>query len=218
MQGTPVKTPKVAKILFPSLVWDIPSDEKTIFLTFDDGPTPNITDWVLDELNSFNAKATFFCVGENIKHHPHIFNRLIDEGHGIGNHTYNHLKGWDTKTKAYLKNIKKCDTTITQFAKTAVPNASSKLFRPPYGRIKRSQIKGVQKLGYKIVMWNVLAVDWNEKISQENCLSNVISNTKSGSIVVFHDSNKAARNMQYALPIVLRHFSDLGYSFKRIPE
>ena len=209
----PNKTPKVAKLLFPSLVWEIPSNEKSIYLTFDDGPTPMITDWVLDTLNEYGAKATFFCIGKNIKQNPQIFNRILEEGHGIGNHTNNHLKGWNTKTSTYISDIKKCEKQIAKHA-----GAKTTLFRPPYGKIKRKQIKKVQKLGYKIVMWNVLPVDWDKKVSVTQCLQNAVYYTKPGSIVVFHDSEKAARNMQYALPRVLQQFTNEGYKFKRIPE
>ena len=209
----PNKTPKVAKLLFPSLVWEVPSNEKSIYLTFDDGPTPVITDWVLDTLNEYGAKATFFCIGKNIKQNPQIFNRILEEGHGIGNHTNNHLKGWNTKTSTYISDIKKCEKQITKHV-----GAKTTLFRPPYGKIKRKQIKKVQKLGYKIVMWNVLPVDWDKKVSVTQCLQNAVYYTKPGSIVVFHDSEKAARNMQYALPRVLQQFTNEGYKFKRIPE
>ena len=209
----PNKTPKVAKLLFPSLVWEVPSNEKSIYLTFDDGPTPVITDWVLDTLNEYGAKATFFCIGKNIKQNPQIFNRILQEGHGIGNHTNNHLKGWNTKTSTYISDIKKCEKQITKHT-----DVKTTLFRPPYGKIKRKQIKKVQKLGYKIVMWNVLPVDWDKKVSVTQCLQNAVYYTKPGSIVVFHDSEKAARNMQYALPRVLQEFTNEGYKFKRIPE
>lgn len=212
MAYLPKKVPKVVQWLFPTLVWKVSTNEKTIYLTFDDGPTPEITDWVLDQLATFNAKATFFCIGKNIEKNSKIFSRLQEEGHGIGNHTHNHLKGWSTNTKDYLANVKECDKVMV------AQSANSKLFRPPYGRIKISQIKALQNLGYKIVMWNVLPVDWSKDITPEACSSYVINNVKNGSIVVFHDSVKASRNMQYALPKVLQHFTEKGFTFKRIPE
>ena len=212
MAYLPKKVPKVIHWLFPTLVWKVNTGEKTIYLTFDDGPTPETTDWVLDQLAAFNAKATFFCIGKNIEANPKIFRRLQEEGHGIGNHTYNHLKGWATNTKDYLVNVKECDKAMVAHS------INSKLFRPPYGRIKIRQIKSLQYLGYKIVMWNVLPVDWSNEITPEECSSYVLNNAKKGSIVVFHDSVKASRNMQYALPKVLQHFTKKGFTFKRIPE
>lgn len=222
MNFTPITTPKVVKSLFPTLVWDIPTKGKDIYLTFDDGPTPKITNWVLDTLKLYNAKATFFCIGKNIEEHPDLFKNIISKGHSIGNHTYNHLKGWKTNTKDYLGNTLICDRILkNEIKKSTINNQQSpitKLFRPPYGQITPKQIKKLQAEGYKIVMWNVLSVDWDKKISKETCLNNVINHTESGSIIVFHDSVKASKNMQFALPKVLKHFSEKGYTFKRIPE
>jgi len=205
MNFTPPKTPLVVKKLFPNYIWDIPVSQKEIYLTFDDGPTPDITNWTLDVLKKYNAKATFFCVGENIKKHPEIFQKIIDQGHMIGNHTQNHIKGWKTTTQEYLNNIEEASKLM-----------STKLFRPPYGQITPKQGKELISLGYHIVMWNVLSIDWDSSISKETCLSNVINNTQPGSIIVFHDSEKASKNMQYALPKVLEHFSNKGYLFKSI--
>jgi peptidoglycan/xylan/chitin deacetylase (PgdA/CDA1 family) len=227
MDFIPVKTPKIITSALPNLVWHLPSKDKAIYLTFDDGPTPEITDWTLDTLNTYNAKATFFCIGNNIEKHPEIFKRINTEGHTIGNHTFNHLKGWKTKTQYYVENTLEAQNVIDSklksnnddkpiaHLKTSIVN--HKLFRPPHGRIKPKQAKQLQDLGYKIIMWNVLSKDWNKKISKEKCLENVIQNTTSGDIVVFHDSIKASRNMQYALPRVLEHFSKKGFEFKRIP-
>ena len=208
MNLTPVTTPKLAKTLFPDMVWDLPSKEKVIYLTFDDGPTPVITDWTLDVLKQYNAKATFFCIGKNVDEHPTIFKRILNEGHSIGNHTQNHLKGWKTSTKKYLNNIEN----------SQLLTHNSKLFRPPYGQIKPKQAKRLIQLGYKVIMWKVLAIDWDVSVSKEQCLENVVNNTSSGDIVVFHDSIKAANNMQYALPKVLEYFTEKGFEFKRIPE
>ncbi len=217
MNLTPATTPKLIKNLFPNLVWDLPTEQKVIYLTFDDGPTPEITAWTLNILKQYNAKATFFCIGKNVEEHPDIFNKVISEGHAIGNHTYNHVKGWKTSTKDYLKNIEDAQNTILP----QINNHQSSiidLFRPPYGQIKPKQIKALSKLGYRIIMWSVLSVDWDKAVSKEKCLENVINNTTSGSIVVFHDSIKALVNMQYALPKVLDYFGKKGYVFKRIPE
>lgn len=213
MNIIPVKTPKLVKHVLPSLVWNIKTTEKVVYLTFDDGPTPEITDWVINTLDTFDAKATFFCIGNNIEKHPEIFKSIINKGHAIGNHTYNHLKGWKTKTKDYLTNIYK-----TQLIIDSSYNSKPLLFRPPYGRIKLKQVKALSKLNYQIIMWNILSKDWDKTIEKEVCLRNVIQNTKEGDIVVFHDSIKASRNMQYTLPRMLDHFTKKGYEFKRIPE
>lgn len=207
MTLTPVKTPKFVKSVFPGLTWSFPSSDKCIYLTFDDGPIPEITDWVLDILNEYQAKATFFCIGNNVEKHPDVYNRVLIKGHAVGNHTHNHLKGWKTKTKHYIENITQASNLI-----------ESKLFRPPYGRFTPKQYDGIKKNGFQTIMWSVLAFDWSHEVSPEQCLKNVISNTKSGDIIVFHDSLKASRNMQYALPRVLEYFSEKGYEFKRIPE
>ena len=205
MNLTPVKTPDVVKKMFPNYIWDIPTENKILLPPFPVGTTPEITDWVLDLLKKYNAKATFFCVGQNAEHHPEIINRITNEGHAIGNHTYNHIKGWKLKSKDYLKNIEEASKQI-----------NSTLFRPPYGQITPKQGKKLIKLGYKIVMWNVLSLDWDKLVSKETCLDNVISKATKGSIIVFHDSVKASKNMQYALTRVLEHFIERGYSFKAI--
>ncbi len=215
MNLTPVKTPIVAKRMFPNYVWDIASTNKTIYLTFDDGPTPEITNWTLDILKQYNAKATFFCIGKNVKNHPDIFQNILNDGHVVGNHTNNHIKGWRTSTKNYLANIDEAQKIID----SEIKNRQSKvvnLFRPPYGQIRPKQGKALLQLNYNIVMWNVLSFDWDHTISNETCLENVINNTSDGSIVVFHDSIKASNNMKYTLPKTLEHFSKKGYSFKSI--
>jgi len=204
----PVKTPKFIQRLFPNYLWKKASLSKTIYLTFDDGPTPEITQWTLDTLKHYNAKATFFCIGDNVKKHPSIFDNLIKEKHTIGNHTFNHLKGWNTNTEDYINNTEK--------AQEAINPKHKHLFRPPFGKIKRRQANLLINKGYKIVMWSVLSYDWEVSVSQEKCLKNVLKNTSSGSIVVFHDSVKASKNMQYALPKMLDHFSKKGYQFKSL--
>jgi len=202
---TPIKTPLVVKKMFPDFVWDIPTQNKVLYLTFDDGPTPETTNWTLDILKQYNAKATFFCVGDNVKKHPDLYQLIIDENHKIGNHTQNHLKGWSTKTKAYLKNIKDASTYI-----------NSNLFRPPYGQIKPKQGKQLIDLGYHIIMWDVLSFDWDQNVSKEQCFNNVISKAKNGSIIVFHDSLKASINMKYTLPKILEYYSEKGFTFKTL--
>ena len=205
MNLTPVKTPVVVKKMFPNYVWDISTSTREIYLTFDDGPTPEITEWTLQTLEQFKAKATFFCVGKNVKENPEIFNSILQAGHSIGNHTHNHIKGWNTSKADYLKNIEKASKFI-----------NSELFRPPYGQIKPKQGKEILALGYKIIMWNVLSFDWDESVSENQCMDNVISIVQKGSIVVFHDSVKASRNLKFALPKVLEYFSERGFEFKSL--
>lgn len=198
----------------------MPNDQKVIYLTFDDGPTPEITNWTLELLKSYNAKATFFCIGNNIESHPEIFQDTLKDGHVIGNHTFSHLKGWATNTEVYVNEVLKTQETIG-FQQSTNDNQQSainkKLFRPPYGKIKSSQGKQLLNLGYKIIMWDVLAFDWKDSITKEQSAKNVISKTEDGSIVVFHDSLKAAPRMQYALAKTLEHFSKEGFVFKSIP-
>lgn len=203
-----MKTPKIIKRIFYNQVWDIPNNENKIFLTFDDGPTPEITDWVLNVLKKENVKATFFCIGNNIEKHPAIFNRIISEKHAIGNHTYNHLKGWKTITKNYLENVFLCDSI---YKKHTIDN--NKLFRPPYGKIKISQSISLRKKGYKIIMWDVLTKDYDIYVSKEECLENATKNTKSGSIIVFHDSIKAYPNLEYTLPKTIQLLKEKGFVF-----
>ena len=199
------KTPKLVKLIFPSYVWDIKTNNKTLFLTFDDGPTPNVTEWVLDILAKYNAKATFFCVGKNVEKYPELYKRIVHEGHSVGNHTYSHIKGWKVSVEDYIYNIERAANFI-----------NSKLFRPPYGEITIPKAKALKKLGYKIIMWDVVAIDWNPTISTKKTASNVLKNTASGSIVVFHDSIKAEKNMKFALSETLKHFSEKGYEFRNV--
>jgi len=202
-----IKTPGFIQSLFPSFTWRVPGDEKHVFLTFDDGPVPEVTPWVLDLLDEYNAKATFFCVGENIEKNPDIFEKVVNGGHAIGNHTYNHLSGWVTDRLPYFLNIRKCAQLV-----------KSELFRPPYGKLRPSQVQFLQR-HYKIVMWDVLSADFDADISGEQCAKNVLRSVKPGSIVVFHDSLKAEKNLKHALPIVLERLAGEGYSFESItPE
>mgnify|MGYP000253532389 CR=1 FL=1 len=195
------KSPAIIKKYYPNLVWDIPNTEKKIYLTFDDGPIPVITEWVLDLLLSHKIKATFFCIGENVAKYPTIYKRILSEGHAVGNHTLNHLDGWKTSRSSYIKNVIECQQLV-----------ESTLFRPPYGRVKKSQLKKLS-LRYKTIMWDVLSGDFDQKTTPEKCSENVINNTVSGSIIVFHDSLKAERNLKYALPIAIEHLRAEGFVF-----
>ncbi|MCA0130991.1 polysaccharide deacetylase family protein [Winogradskyella alexanderae] len=215
MQVIPAKTPDFVKSLFPNLVWNITTNNKELYLTFDDGPTPEITVWVLDILRQYNAKATFFCIGNNIEKHPKLFSKVIDQGHAIGNHTFNHLKGWRHTTKNYIKDVVRTESLIDSFHTDHSENYR-KFFRPPYGKFKVKQSKKLQELGYNIIMWDVLSYDWDSSIKAEDCLKNVISSAKAGSIVVFHDSIKAYKNLQYTLPEVLEYYTTRGYTFKAL--
>ena len=231
MEFIPAKLPLLIKRLFPKYTWNIPAEEQVIYLTFDDGPTPKITPWTLDVLEQYQAKATFFCIGNNVEKHPDIFIKTVESGHAIGNHSYSHPKGWKSSTEDYLKNVKQAQDIIdfqlqqpAHIEKVASSKSTTKyrqseinkLFRPPYGQITKTQGRELIALGYKIIMWSVLAIDWSEKTSKEKALRNVIKNAKNGSIVVFHDSEKASENMQYALPRVLEYFSKKGYRFKAL--
>lgn len=201
------KTPTWVKKLFKACIWDLPGTEKNIYLTFDDGPHPLITPFVLDELAKYNAKATFFCIGKNVAQHPATYSRILSEGHAVGNHSFDHLNGWKTENAVYLANILKAGEYI-----------KSDLFRPPYGRITPSQIKNLtqQKRLYKIVMWSVLSGDFDVSISAEQCCKNVLKNAGNGAVVVFHDSEKAEIRLRYALPEVLKYFTAKGYVFEKL--
>ena len=213
------------RALYPDFIWRIPSKEKEIFLTFDDGPIPEITEFVLEELNKYQAKATFFCIGENIEKYPTIFQQVVNQHHTIGNHTFNHLKGWDTEDNIYIENFKKCKDIIAERcsmfdagfseSKHQTLNIKHRIFRPPFGRIKRSQAKEILK-SHEIIMWDVLTGDYDQNLSKERVLSKTLHHTEQGSIVLFHDSIKASKNMMYTLPRVLEHFSNQGFSFKSI--
>jgi peptidoglycan/xylan/chitin deacetylase (PgdA/CDA1 family) len=199
-----LRPPWFIKALYPTLSWNITTKDKTIFLTFDDGPTPDVTDKVLDLLKQYNAKATFFCLGKNVTAHPELFQSIINQGHATGNHTYNHLHGWKTDDAVYLDDVRKCKEVV-----------NSVLFRPPYGRIKFSQIKKL-KQNYRIIMWDILSGDFDKNLSKEKSLSILINNIRKDSIVVYHDSIKGSEKMFHTLPIILEQFSANGFRFDKI--
>ena len=207
------KIPWIIKKIFPNYVWDLPNIENKIYLTFDDGPTPEITEWVLSQLKQFNAKATFFCIGDNVRKYPEIFEKVINEEHIIGNHTFNHLNGWKTPTADYTENAK-----LYEVEHCKLNTKNSTLFRPPYGKIKSSQSKILRKLGYKIIMWDIISYDFDATIPPEECISNVIKNVKSGSVIVFHDSKKAFKNLEQTLPVILEELKAKGFVFESIPQ
>ena len=202
-----VKTPwLVKKLIYPSYIWHLPSNEKKIYLTFDDGPHTVATKFVLEELKKFSAKATFFCLGKNVLEHPDLYSSILSQGHATGNHTHDHPNGWKVDDKVYFRNIA-----------LAADYIDSNLFRPPYGRITRFQAKQViEKMGMKLVMWSVLSGDFDKRLSLEDCFRNVVKACSPGAIVVFHDSEKSFPTLSYVLPKVLGHFSDRGYSFEKI--
>jgi len=201
------KTPFWLKMLYPGCLWNYPaSDGKKIYLTFDDGPHAAATPFVLDELKKYNAKASFFCIGKNVIAETAIYKRILTEGHCVGNHSFNHLNGWKTDNKVYIENIEKARQQI-----------DSDLFRPPYGRATAFQIRNLkEKLNYKIVMWDVLSGDFDPSVNGQVAAERVIRKSKSGSIVVFHDSAKAFQVLQVALPVILAYFSGQGFSFETI--
>ncbi|MEO1257953.1 MAG: polysaccharide deacetylase family protein [Bacteroidota bacterium] len=201
-----VKTPKFIQSLFPNFTWKIPTQEKVIYLTFDDGPIPEVTPWVLAQLERFNAKATFFCVGDNIKKYTDVFDKVIEAGHSVGNHTFNHLNGWAAENIPFFHNVRRCARLV-----------DSDLFRPPYGRMKPKQSQFLQR-HYRIVMWDVLSGDFDEKISKEQCLANVTKNAGNGSIIVFHDSLKAWNKLEFVLPKILEYYAEKGFRFEALSE
>lgn len=198
------KIPKFVERIYKDYEWHGDRSKKTLYLTFDDGPTPEITHKVLDILTQFDAKATFFCLGRNVDRHREIFNAIIENGHKTGNHSYSHLKGWRTPAKMYFHD-----------ANLAQKYIKSNLYRPPYGRITGLQAKYLLK-DFRIIMWDVLSHDYNRRIPEKMCLKYVVNSTENGSIVVFHDSVKASRNLLYVLPRYIEFFKEKGYTFESI--
>ena len=202
-----VKTPWWLKRIYSRLIWSIPAKERVLYLTFDDGPNPLATPFVLDELKKYDAAATFFCIGKNVEEYPNIYRRILMEGHRVGNHTHNHLNGWKTDDRKYLENIRSAARLI-----------DSNLFRPPYGRIGNLQsamLRG-EPFNYKIIMWEVLSGDFDAELNGQQCMRNVVRHARRGSVVVFHDSEKAWNRLRVALPAVLEHFHKKGYHFEAI--
>ena len=198
--------------LYPKLTWHKNRMNKAIYLTFDDGPIPGPTEFVLDTLGAFDAKATFFCVGDNVRKHSAIFQRILAEGHSVGNHTFNHKNGWKTNDIDYLENVNKGYQVLLEHGGTAV---KSRLFRPPYGKIKRSQIRSLRPKT-DIVMWEVLSGDFDTDLPAAQCLQRSIRASTAGAIVVFHDSLKAEASLRYTLPRYMEHFQAEGYTFDRL--
>lgn len=196
-----VRPPQLLRSFYRGSLWRMDKKEPVIYLTFDDGPIPELTPWILDVLKEYNVKATFFCVGDNITKNQAIFERILREGHQIGNHTYNHVKGWEMSKGKYLENIEKCQLLT-----------KTNLFRPPYGRIKKSQFMALNK-EYKVVFWDVLSYDYDKMTSPKKCLYNSIRYTRNGSVIVFHDNVKAQKNLKFALPQYIEHFLKLNYKF-----
>jgi peptidoglycan/xylan/chitin deacetylase (PgdA/CDA1 family) len=202
-----IKTPWLLKRLYPQLLWNKPRHERTLYLTFDDGPIPEVTPFVLDTLQQFNAKATFFCIGDNVQKHPDVYRQVVAGGHTIGNHTFNHLKGWVTEDETYAANYRQADSLL-----------NTPLFRPPYGRIRRNQIKLLQQSrpDISIVMWDVLSGDFDVNLDPEKCLRHTLKHTENGSVIVFHDSLKAFTRLQYVLPRALEVWKREGYQLKTL--
>ena len=231
------KTPKIIQSIFSDFTWRITksiNQSKEIYLTFDDGPIPEITDWVLKTLDDFDVKATFFCVGDNIKKYPEVFQNILNKNHSVGNHTFNHLNGWKINTSRYIENVIQSEeifrSTVENinteerrkkkeergYRSAKGQQQTTKFFRPPYGKIRSSQRKALQKKGYQIIMWDVLSGDFDPGLSKEKCLQNVVESVENGSIIVFHDSIKAFEKLQYALPKTLNFLIENEYTFKKL--
>jgi peptidoglycan-N-acetylglucosamine deacetylase len=201
-----VKTPKIARSILKKAVWNIPNNDRRIFLTFDDGPTPSITNQTLDILKEYKIKATFFCLGSQVEKHPEIFKRITDEGHAVGNHSYSHLKGWTTNNQQYLEDVRKGEAII-----------KSNLFRPPYGKIKRSQVNSLSPQT-KIILWDVLPGDFSAKNDVGKIVSNTLNSVETGSIIVLHDNDKCGNKMLQALPVIIDKLQEKKYSFSPITQ
>lgn len=202
-----VHPPFVLTRFFKELIWNIPSPQKVLYLTFDDGPIPELTPWILDVLADYNAKATFFLVGDNVRKYPQLYDRILNDGHSVGNHTYHHLNGWKTDTESYIQDVQKADFFI-----------DSNLFRPPYGKFNRKQRELLHSMGKQIVMWDVLTRDYDPKVTKEQCLEYVVDYANKGSVLVFHDNLKAEKNMKYTLLNTLELYSEKGYRFESIKQ
>lgn len=201
------RSPRVLKWWLSDYLWKVDTQERVIYLTFDDGPIPVVTEYVLKQLAAFSAKATFFCIGDNVRKHPQVFQELKSQGHSIGNHTFNHLNGWKTETDRYLENIKMCRDIL---------ETETRLFRPPYGRMTQAQFRSLPA-GSRVVMWDVLTGDFSREIVPEKATATCIRYSGPGTIMLLHDSLKAEKNLRFMLPRVLAHFSEKGYRFEALP-
>jgi len=199
-----VKIPRILKKVYPEITWNIQDEKSSLYLTFDDGPTPEVTANVLSSLARYNARATFFCIGRNVERHPEIYQQILAGGHVTGNHTYSHMKGWHAPDSEYYNDIG-----------LAAHFIRSTLYRPAYGMITPAQLRYLNQQ-YRIIMWSVMSFDFDHHTSPEKCFANVIRNTKAGSIIVFHDSLKASEKVLHALPRVLEYYSNRGFAFKSI--
>jgi peptidoglycan/xylan/chitin deacetylase (PgdA/CDA1 family) len=207
----PHRTPFILPLLYPTLRWRLPAEGNHLYLTFDDGPVPGPTEFVLETLARNNVTATFFCIGENIERNTDLFRRITREGHTAGNHTHHHCNGWRTESNAYLDDIRRCDVALQQVS----PTKGATPFRPPYGRMTRAQIRA---LGSRpVIMWDVLTLDYNRRLAPDRCLRNTLRAVRPGSIIVYHDSYKAERNLMYGLPRLIEECLNRGYTFKPIP-
>ncbi len=215
-----INSPWWLKFIFPKRIWSIKTQEKVVFLTFDDGPIPQITPWVLKLLKQYNAKATFFCIGKNIEENTILFQQILVEGHSVGNHTQNHLNASKYSDKEYIENVLKAEDTIenhqSSYSSDKSLTKNLKLFRPPYGRLSFFKAKKLLKLNFRIIMWDVLSADFDTQVSKEKCFQNCIKYTKKGSIITFHDSLKAEKNLKFALPKILEYYSQKGFQFKSL--
>ena len=197
--------PDIVRLLYPTVLWRKDKDKKVIYLTFDDGPTEEITHWILKTLDEFGVKATFFCIGNNAEKHPEIVDEIRKNGHLVGIHGYSHGRGLYKKQEEYLNDIKKSESII-----------KSKIFRPSHGRIYPSQVKKLNELGYKVVLWDVITRDYDTNLKEEEVLKIAKKYTRNGSIVVFHDSLKAEKNMKYAFPLAVKYWIENGYTFETL--
>ncbi|MFP9099889.1 polysaccharide deacetylase family protein [Flavobacterium sp. RHBU_24] len=207
-----VKTSWLIKKLFSGFIWSLPKEAPTVYLTFDDGPIPQVTPLVLDILKRHDIKATFFCIGDNIDKHPETFKQVLAAGHAVGNHTYNHLDGWRVDDNIYMANTELCQKAIKKYKPEG-----TKIFRPPYGKLSPVKARGLKQKGYTVIMWDVLSADFDQGISPEKCLKNVVKNARNGSIIIFHDSLKAQKNMQYALPRAIEYLKRERFRFALLP-
>ncbi len=202
------RTPLLLQWLYPGLEWHGSRKEKVLYLTFDDGPVPDETPFILETLNTFEISATFFCVGDNVRRYPDLYQRILKEGHRTGNHTMNHVKGWGTDTSQYLRNVNACDEVMEE------NGGKPGLFRPPYGKATRKQLRHLK--GYRVIMWDVLSGDFDESLPPGECLEKTIKSTSNGSIIIFHDNVKAHERLRYALPEFIRIMLERGFEFRTI--